>query len=191
MKKSFNQKTKLDPKESSGTSEKTRSRPLSPQGSSRLRSPCQVPHTSQDIPDDSSADELKIASLVSDLQRTRADFENYRKQVEIQREQAKTVAVNATVLKLLPLLDDIDRAILAYPEQLGALTKTLEKTLKELGLMKIDSGPGVEFNPDYHDAISMDDTEGAREVIAETLRSGYTYGGEVVRPAMVRVTHRD
>ena len=191
MKKPFNQKAKLDPKESSGASEKTRSRPLSPQGSSRLRSPCQAPHTSQDTPDDSSADELKIASLVSDLQRTRADFENFRKQVEIQREQAKAVAVNGTVLKLLPLLDDIDRAILAYPEQLGALSGSLAKTLGELGLTKIDSEPGVEFNPDFHDAISMDDSEGTKEVIAETLRAGYTYDGEVVRPAMVRVTRAD
>lgn len=167
----------------SKTSEKTGSRPLSPQGSSPLGSPCQAPHTSQDV--------LDSASLLSDLQRTRADFENYRKQVEIQREQAKAMAVNATVLKVLPLLDDIDRAISAYPEQLGALEKSLLKSLDTLGLRKIDSQPGVEFNPDFHDAISMDDAEGAKEVIAETLRSGYTYEGEVVRPAMVRVTHRD
>lgn len=135
--------------------------------------------------------ELERASLLADLQRTRADFENYRKQVEIQREQAKALAVNATALKLLPLLDDIDRAIMAYPEQLGSLAKSFGKTLGELGLSKINSEPGVEFNPDVHDAISMDEEEGAREVIAETLRAGYTYEGEVIRPAMVRVTHRD
>lgn len=137
--------------------------------------------TAKDVPD--------AASLLQDLQRTRADFENFRKQVDIQREQAKSLARNATVLKLLPLLDDMDRAISAYPDQLSSLAKSFEKTLKELNLQKIDSTPGVDFNPDFHDAISMDDSDGSREVIAETLRSGYLYEGEVIRPAMVRVTH--
>lgn len=132
----------------------------------------------------------ETSSLLNDLQRTRADFENYRKQVELQREQAKTTAINATVLKLLPLLDDIDRAISAYPDQLGSLSKSFEKTLNDLSLKKMDTSPGVEFNPDLHDAISMDDSEGSREILAETLRPGYFYNGEVLRPAMVRVTHK-
>ena len=134
-------------------------------------------------------DGLDAGSLLSDLQRTRADFENFRKQVDLQREQARALAKNATVLKVLPLLDDIDRAISTYPEQLGALSKTLSKTLSELGLEKIDTSEGVDFNPDLHDAISMEEGEGEREVVAETLRTGYLYEGEVLRPAMVRVTH--
>lgn len=181
MSSSQESKRSIDTEAESMASEKTGSRPMSPQGSSPLRSPCQAPHTSRDT--------LDSASLLADLQRTRADFENYRKQVEIQREQAKAMAVNAAVLKLLPLLDDIDRAIVAYPEQLGALGKSLGKALGELKLAKMDTKVGVEFNPDYHDAISMDDAEGSREVIAETLRSGYLYEGKVLRPAMVRVTH--
>lgn len=129
----------------------------------------------------------KIVELTNDLQRTRADFENYRKQVEAQKNQAMSVAKYATVVKFLPLIDDIDRAISAYPEQLSPLAKNLEKTLKSLDLQKINSEAGVEFNPDFHEAVSVNDEGGDLEVVAETLRSGYLYNNEVVRPAMVKV----
>ena len=140
------------------------------------------------VPNDvqAQADAAKIAELVSDLQRTRADFENYRKQVEIQKENAISATKLATAYKLLPLLDDISRALATYKE-LAPLAKSLEKTLTDLNLQKIDSNPGTEFNPDLHDAITVEDGEGTREVIAETLRDGYYYGGEVLRPAMVKV----
>lgn len=127
----------------------------------------------------------KIAELTNDLQRTRADFENFRKQVEMQKENERKVTKFATVYKVLPLLDDLDRAIASYDE-LKPLEKSLEKTLKELQLAKIMSDEGVEFNPDLHDAV-MVDGEGEKEVIAETLRPGYYYGEEVLRPAMVKV----
>ena len=129
--------------------------------------------------------EARITELTNDLQRTRADFENFRKQVEAQKENAKKMAQLATVYKILPLLDDLDRAIGSYKE-LAPLSKSLEKTLKELKLVKISSGEGVEFNPDLHDAV-MVEGDGDKEVIAETLRPGYYYEGEVLRPAMVKV----
>ena len=127
----------------------------------------------------------QVAELTNDLQRTRADFENFRKQVEVQKENAKKMAQLATVYKILPLLDDLDRAINSYQE-LRPLAKSLEKTLKELKLVKIASGEGVEFNPDLHDAV-MVEGDGEKEVIAETLRQGYYYENEVLRPAMVKV----
>ncbi len=129
----------------------------------------------------------KITELTNDLQRTRADFENYRKQVEAQRAQAMSVAKYATVEKFLPLIDDIDRAISAYPEQLKPLEKSFTKTLQSLNLAKINSQEGTEFNPDYHEAVSVEDEGGDVEVIAETLRPGYLYDGNVVRAAMVKV----
>ena len=127
----------------------------------------------------------KIAELTNDLQRTRADFENFRKQVEAQKENAKKTTQLATVYKILPLLDDLDRAISSY-EELSPLSKSLEKTLNELKLIKIVSDEGVEFNPDLHDAV-MVEGEGEKEIIAETLRPGYYYENEVLRPAMVKV----
>jgi len=127
----------------------------------------------------------KIIELTNDLQRTRADFENFRKQVEAQKENERKTTRLATVYKLLPLLDDLDRAFVSYKE-LAPVEKSLKKTLKELRLAKIASGGGVEFNPDLHDAV-MVEGDGEKEVIAETLRPGYYYEEEVLRPAMVKV----
>lgn len=130
----------------------------------------------------------KIAELTNDLQRTRADFENYRRQVEQQKLQYGNVVKNTTVMKLLPLIDDIDRAIAANPS-LEPLAKSLEKTLKELGLERVETAAGTPFNPDLHEAV-MVEGEGEKEVIAETLRAGYRYDGELIRPAMVKVTRQ-
>ncbi len=138
----------------------------------------------KEVKDDVKNDE-KIIELTNDLQRTRADFENFRKQVEAQKENERKVTRLATVYKVLPLLDDLDRAIGAYAE-LKPLEKSLSKTLGELKLAKIASENGVEFNPDLHDAV-MVEGDGEKEVIAETLRPGYFYENEVLRPAMVKV----
>ena len=126
-----------------------------------------------------------IAESTNDLQRTRADFENFRKQIEIQKENERKMTKYATVMKILPLIDDMDRATTTY-EELKPLAKTIDKTLKDLNLERIASGEGVEFNPELHDAM-MVEGEGEKEVIAETLRPGYYYEGEVLRPAMVKV----
>ena len=131
--------------------------------------------------------EAEKMELLNDLQRTRADFENFRKQVDIQKEQAKKIAQDSTILKVLPLIDDMSRAIASNPEALAPVAKTLEKTMADLGLSKIETKEGTEFNPDLHDAISMEESDGEKEVVAEELRPGYLYNNEVLRAAMVRV----
>lgn len=128
----------------------------------------------------------EVAELTNDLQRTRADFENYRKQVEMQKFQAMEAARFETVMKVLPLLDNLDLAIRAHAE-LEPILKTLEKVLAELKLEKIDSEVGVEFNPDLHEAVMVEGDGDGKETIAETLRTGYLYEGKVLRPAMVKV----
>ena len=133
-------------------------------------------------------EEEKIKELTNDLQRTRADFENYRKQIEAQKENEKKAARLATVYKVLPLIDDFDRAIATY-EELLPLSKSLEKTLKDLGIEKIASAAGEAFNPDIHEAV-MAEGDGEKEIVAETLRTGYYYDGEVLRPAMVKVVRK-
>lgn len=141
--------------------------------------------------DQTSILEAQIVELTNDLQRTRADFENFRKQVEAQKTQTAISSREATVLKFLTLIDDFNRALGSYPEQLAPLQKSFSKTLAGLGLEKINSDPGVEFNPDLHEAVSVADDEGETEVIDETLRPGYLYDNHVIRPAMVKVKHLD
>ena len=133
-----------------------------------------------------SPEQAKITELTNDLQRTRADFENYRRQTELQREQYGEVIKQSTIAKILPLLDDIDRAIKARPEAMGPLVKNFEKTLKNLSLEKIEPAAGEEFNPDLHNAV-MVEGDGDEETIAEVLQPGYYYEGHIVRTAMVKV----
>lgn len=129
--------------------------------------------------------ETKSAELLADLQRTRADFENYRKQIEIQKTTEKKLTKLATVSKILPLLDDIDRAIENY-EELRPLAKSLDKTMQELELAKIPLKKDAEFNPELAEAV-MAEGDGEKEMVDEVLRAGYYYEGEVLRPAMVKV----
>ena len=129
----------------------------------------------------------QIATLTADLQRVRADFENYRKQVDIQKKQLAEMVEFATIEKALPLMDTIELAIL-HNEALAPLEKTLDKTLSDLGLTRIEASAGTKFDPNYHEATQMDDADGEEEVISEVLRGGYLYHGEVLRPAMVTVT---
>lgn len=131
-------------------------------------------------------DTEKITELTNDLQRLRADFENYRKQTEFQKNQAMNITKAATVIKFLPLLDDINRAISTYPEQLEPLAKSLQKTLDNLSLKKIEAETDMEFNPELHEAVMTEESDGEKDVIAEVLRDGYYYMDEVVRPTMVK-----
>ena len=131
-------------------------------------------------------EEKQSNELLEDLQRTRADFENYRKQIEAQKVAEKKLVRNATVMRFLPLLDDVDRAIMTYGEELAPLEKSLEKTLKDLGLTKIAVEVGMEFNPEIFEAV-MAEGDGEKTVISEVLRPGYYYESEVLRPAMVKV----
>lgn len=144
--------------------------------------------------------EAQVQELTNDLQRTRADFENYRKRVEQEKDSARTIGRMQAILKLLPVIDNIERAISHLPEELKdnkwargieGLTKHLEKSLEGLELRRIDSTPGTVFNPELHEAIQMDEeATGEQEVVAEELQPGYMLGGDVIRHAMVKVTRK-
>lgn len=142
--------------------------------------------------------EQQVAELTADLQRTRADFENYRKRVETEKVAARENGKAGAIMKLLPIIDTIERAAVYMPDDLkdhkwaqgiSGLVKNLEKALEGLDLKRINAKQGVEFNPDLHEAIQFDeDAEGDKEVISEELQAGYTLGGQPIRHAMVRVT---
>ncbi len=148
---------------------------------------------------DKTADyQARIDELTADLQRIRADFENYRKRNEQEKEQARIRGQAAAVIKLLPVIDDIERAVSYAPKDISdhawvkgvvGLVKKLDTALTKLDLTRIPAGKGQEFNPDLHEAIQFDeDAEGDREVVESELQAGYLLGGTVIRPAMVKVT---
>jgi len=144
--------------------------------------------------------EEKLVEITQDLQRTRADFENYRKRAELEKTQAKNAGQYSAILKLLPVVDNIERALGHMPESLkdnkwaqgvAGLTKNLESALESLQIKRINATPGTEFNPVLHEAIQFDEeAKGKKEVIAEELRSGYTLAGQPFRHAMVKVTKK-
>ena len=144
--------------------------------------------------------EQQVEELTQDLQRTRADFENYRKRVEQEKTSAREAGQAGAILKLLPVIDTIERATNHVPDTLKDdkwaqgivnLTKNLEKALEGLNLKRIDAQVGAEFNPDLHEAIQFDeDATGETEVIEEELQAGYTLHARPIRHSMVKVTRK-
>lgn len=144
--------------------------------------------------------ETQVVELTADLQRTRADFENYRKRSEADKAATYQHGQSAAILKLLPVIDNIERAVAYLPDDLkdnkwaqgiAGLVKNLEKSLEGLNLKRIDAKKGADFNPDLHEAIQFDETaEGDKDVVAEELQAGYTLSGQPIRHAMVKVTKK-
>ena len=144
--------------------------------------------------------EQQIGELTQDLQRTRADFENYRKRADEEKARARETGATSMVIKLLPVVDTIERAIDVIPQDLAenqwvkgiaGVGKQLAKQLDALEIKKIDATPGAPFNPDIHQAVQFDEeSEGETEVIAEELQPGYTLNGVVIRHAMVKVVRK-
>jgi molecular chaperone GrpE len=129
------------------------------------------------------------------LQRTQADFENYRKRITRQQQEQSARASADLVVKLLPVLDTLDLARAHHDETsadsedakalLAARSMLLDLLAKE-GLERVDEAE-VPFDPAVHDAVAKADGESGEVVIDEVLRSGYRWKGQVLRPAMVRV----
>ena len=144
--------------------------------------------------------EEKLIDAIADLQRTRADFENFRRRSELDKLSAREAGQTGAILKLLPVIDNIERAIGHMPAELkddkwaqgvAGLTKNLDKSLEGLNLKRIDAKAGTAFNPDLHEAIQFDEeAEGDSEVIAEELQPGYLLGQTPIRHAMVKVTKK-
>lgn len=144
-------------------------------------------------------DQAQAAELTQDLQRLRADFENYRKRVDAEKQSARDAASASMVIKLLPVVDTIDRAVTHMPPELqennwaqgiANLTKQLEKVLSDVGVERIVAEPGTLFDPHLHEAVMMDEADGEQEVVAEELQAGYLLNGVVARHSMVRVTRQ-
>lgn len=137
-----------------------------------------------------------IGELTLDLQRTRADFENYRKRTEQDLARTREAGKAGAILKLLPVIDNIERAIVHVPENLKEdkwaqgvtnLVKNLEKSMEALGVSRIIATPGTPFNPELHEAIMSEEGDGEEEIISEELQAGYKLNGTVIRHSMVKV----
>ena len=142
--------------------------------------------------------EQQIADLTDALQRERADVINIRRRHDEQMGSLRNTVKAHVVKDLLPSIDNLERALVHTPKDLKdhdyvkgvqTVVKQFEKTLRDLGVAKIKS-VGASFDPNLHNAVSMDDGEGSHEVVSEELQAGYTLNSEILRPAIVRVSKK-
>ena len=133
--------------------------------------------------------EEKIAELTDDLRRVHAEYANYRKRIERERESARDLTVGLVLADLLPVLDDIDRAR-EHGELEGAFRtvgENLEAALTRLGLERFGSTDEA-FDPELHEALTHEQRDGIDGPIVVTVyQNGYRHAGRVLRPARVGV----
>lgn len=137
----------------------------------------------------------QAASHLDDLRRLAAEFENYRKRVERDRDELIGRATQRLVEALLPVLDSFDAALAASadedPRVLAGMRSTHQQMLDVLrgeGLEPIDA-KGADFDPTFHEAVSGGGS--GHLVVTDQLRRGYTLRGRVIRPALVTVAASD
>ena len=133
--------------------------------------------------------------LMQTLVRRQADFENYRKRVERERQEDRKHGARRLIEDLLPVLDAFERALKAhddpayeeYRKGLELTYRQLWDTLARHGLERI-AAAGKPFDPYYHQAVErVESNEQPEGTILEVLQDGFLFHGRVVRPSMVRV----
>ncbi|MBR3280514.1 MAG: nucleotide exchange factor GrpE [Clostridia bacterium] len=146
---------------------------------------------------ESEVDELKKENdkYYKHLQRTAAEFENYKKRVQKEKDAIYNLAVGDTVVKFVNVLDNIDRALAVetaddkMKEGISLIRKQMLDIMTELGCSEIPT-VGETFNPEIHDAVMhIESEEYGEQQIVEELRKGYKCGDRVIRHAMVKVAN--
>ncbi|KZX21920.1 nucleotide exchange factor GrpE [Rathayibacter tanaceti] len=138
-----------------------------------------------------SSAETLAAEHLADLQRVTAEYANYRKRTESNRQVDKERAIGEAVKVILPVLDDLDRAEkhgdLAEGGPFTAIAQKLRAGVEKLGLVKTGA-VGDLFDPTLHEAIFQQPTPGTEtSTVADVVESGYYLGGSLLRAAKVVV----
>ncbi len=142
------------------------------------------------------AEQRKSEEYLDMLRRSQADFINYRRRVGQEQEETGIAAQIALLQRLLPVLDDLGRALSATPPELARqpwvqglhlVARRLAATLAELGIRQIGR-QGEPFDPRLHEAVALDTQAHAPEgTVLQIVRPGYMLGERIVRPAQVIV----
>lgn len=137
----------------------------------------------------------KLDELTRDLQRVQAEFVNFKRRSGEERQELLGFAKEQVIKQLLPLIDNLDRALAHRPADLAEhpwatgveqVAKQVQETLSRLGVTRI-AAVGQPFDPHLHEAISIEEGAGEHEVVVEELQPGYQLGERVIRHAVVRV----
>jgi len=128
-------------------------------------------------------------------QRTQADFSNFKRRMEQEKEELTKYAEAGLVLDLLPVVDDLDRALEGLPEDLRHLSwvqgillieRKLRVALEAHGVQPIQA-LGMGFDPTIHEAVMRDGEPGEATTVTAEFQTGYTMGDRVIRPTLVKV----
>ena len=137
----------------------------------------------------------QIADLTDRLQRTMAEFDNFRKRTEKEKASMYIIGAKEIVEKILPVVDNFERGLAtaqegdAFADGMKMIYKQLMSTLDELGVKPIEA-VGQPFDPNYHNAVMhVEDESLGENVVAEELQKGYTYKDFVIRHSMVKVAN--
>ncbi|MFH1185229.1 MAG: nucleotide exchange factor GrpE [Chloroflexota bacterium] len=137
--------------------------------------------------------EARAAESLDGWQRALAEFQNYKKRVERDRDSDQAAMKADLIKKVLPVLDDLERALQnraeddAWSSGIELIRRKFEAILESEGVKRIEC-EGALFDPNFHEAVSQESVDGAEggRVVGVT-RSGYMLGDRVIRPAQVRV----
>lgn len=128
--------------------------------------------------------------------RLAAEYDNFRKRSQREREQAYTDAVSRAVTALLPTYDNLERALKAetadteYKKGVELTMTQLTESLKGINVTVIDAAAGTAFDPNFHNAVMhVEDESLGENVIAEIFQQGFQIGDKVIRHAMVKVAN--
>lgn len=133
---------------------------------------------------------VELEDHTDTLKRLQAEFENYMKRVEKEREMMKSCASESVVSKLLNIMDDFDRAIKAMKEDktgIMMIFKNLQKVLEEEGVRPIEA-TGKRFDPYKHEVILKVESEEPEDTVVEELQKGYMLKDKVIRTSKVKIS---
>jgi molecular chaperone GrpE len=128
------------------------------------------------------------------VKRLQADFDNFRRRTRQEKEELSTFVAQGLIKDLLPLLDNLERAIsvetadeTSLREGVSMIYKQFLAALEKNGLESIKA-VGEKFDPNFHQAIMrVEDADKEDDIVAEELQKGYSVHGRVIRPSMVKV----
>ena len=139
--------------------------------------------------------DTKIEELTDRLQRTMAEFDNFRKRTEKEKASMYVIGAKEIIEKMLPVVDNFERGLANAPEGdpfaegIQMIYKQLMTTFDEMGVKVIET-VGQQFDPNLHNAVMhVDDPEQEDNVIVEEFQKGYTYKDFVVSHSMVKVAN--
>lgn len=139
----------------------------------------------------------QITALSDKLIRNAAEFDNYKKRTAREKEDFYKSVVCETVAPLLPVLDNLERAVAAAEDSgesgsvldgVKMVKKQFEDALKSIGVEPIEA-VGEQFDPEKHNAVMTADSDEDENTVLEEFQKGYIYRDKVVRHSMVKVSN--